>query len=311
MRSVTLLGLALAAAPTMVMAGGSLGFAIGTKHNDGSCKYTADYEADFEVLKAHSTVVRGYDADDCNFAQQALPAAKSKGFQIILGIWPDTEESYSKGKNAVKTYGNQYKDQVRAVTVGSETLYRGNFTGDELVEMIKEVKALVPDTKVGTADSWHLYANGTADAVVKTADIVLVNGFAYWQGSEISNASHVFLDDIAQATSHIEKVLKDSNRSPDDLEIVVGETGWPTEGDAYKNTETGRVSEPGLDNAEQFWKEGICAGLLWGLDVFAFEAFDEPWKPNSVGDNGEALDETHWGVYTAEKPAKAKWDLSC
>jgi glucan 1,3-beta-glucosidase len=49
--------------------------------------------------------------------------------------------------------------------------------------------------------------------------------------------------------------------------------------------------------------------LEWGVDVFYFEAFDEPWKPDSVGDSGQAMDETHWGLYTADR--KIKFDTSC
>ena len=76
-------------APAAVSAAGTLGFALGTKKADGSCKYTADYEADFDAIagEAGSKIVRGYSADDCNFAQQALPAAKNKGFQIVMGVW--------------------------------------------------------------------------------------------------------------------------------------------------------------------------------------------------------------------------------
>lgn len=54
------------------------------------------------------------------------------------------------------------------MTVGSETLYRGNFTGSTLLEKINDVKAVLPDgIKMGTADSWNKYADGTADAVIK------------------------------------------------------------------------------------------------------------------------------------------------
>lgn len=49
--------------------------------------------------------------------------------------------------------------------------------------------------------------------------------------------------------------------------------------------------------------------LSWGVDVFYFEAFDEPWKPKSIGDNGEAADETHWGMYTADR--KPKFKVEC
>lgn len=88
LKSVIPLALALAAAPVAVDAQRArLGYALGTKRPNGECKETADYEADFDVLKATSTLVRGYAAQDCNFAQKALPAAKNKGFQITLGIW--------------------------------------------------------------------------------------------------------------------------------------------------------------------------------------------------------------------------------
>ena len=88
MRFVTFSFVALAA-PALVQATGTLGFALGTQNADGSCKYTADYEADFDALSSASgtKLVRGYDASDCNCAQQILPAAKSKGFQVVLGVW--------------------------------------------------------------------------------------------------------------------------------------------------------------------------------------------------------------------------------
>lgn len=49
--------------------------------------------------------------------------------------------------------------------------------------------------------------------------------------------------------------------------------------------------------------------LAWGVDVFYFEAFDESWKPLSKGDNGQMMDETHWGMFTADR--KPKFDASC
>lgn len=74
---------------TAVSAGGRLGFSLGTKKPDGSCKTQQDYEDDFDAIKtnANSTLVRGYSASDCNVAQNILPAAKAKGVQVMLGVW--------------------------------------------------------------------------------------------------------------------------------------------------------------------------------------------------------------------------------
>jgi glucan 1,3-beta-glucosidase len=88
--STTLAAAAVAASgPSLVAAAGTLGFALGAKLGDGSCKYRADYEADFKAIAAESgsKIVRIYAADQCNTAQQILPAAKAQGFKVVLGIW--------------------------------------------------------------------------------------------------------------------------------------------------------------------------------------------------------------------------------
>jgi hypothetical protein len=81
------LTLLLAAAPALVSARGSLGFALGDKNADGTCKFQADYAADFKTMSGTSKLVRVYAASDCNTAKEILPAAKAAGFQVILGIW--------------------------------------------------------------------------------------------------------------------------------------------------------------------------------------------------------------------------------
>lgn len=66
----------------------------------------------------------------------------------------------------MQKYVPQHKSAVYAVTVGSETLYRGNFTGPELLSRINNIKQALPGVKVGTADSWNKYQDGTADALI-------------------------------------------------------------------------------------------------------------------------------------------------
>lgn len=281
-----------------------MGFALGTKMGSGACKTQQDYSDDFKMIKSNSgsTIVRGYAASDCDMAKNALPAAKSAGFKVVLGIWPDVEESFQKDLKAITDVAQQYTDTIYAVTVGSETLYRGNFTGEELAGKIKTVKDKLPSgIKVGTADSWNKFADGTGDAIIGTADIIMVNAFAFWQGASRENATHVYLDDMYQATAHIEKVAGGRSKAP---EIWNGETGWPTAvGTDYD------AAKGGLDNAKHFYQHGFCSLLDWGFNGFYFEAFDEPWKPASIGDNGKAADETAWGAMTADR--QKKFDLMC
>jgi hypothetical protein len=83
----TLVSLLLAAAPALVSAKGTLGFSLGDKNADGTCKSTSDYEADFDALKGLSTLVRTYSGTECDTPQNILPAAKNKGFKVVLGMW--------------------------------------------------------------------------------------------------------------------------------------------------------------------------------------------------------------------------------
>jgi glucan 1,3-beta-glucosidase len=137
---------------------------------------------------------------------------------------PDTDESYAADKAAVVQYAPQYQDQVYAITVGSETLYRGNFTGAQLLEKIQDTKSAVGSGfKVGTADSWNKYQDGTADPLIKGGvDILLCNAFSYWQGQTLANSSGSFFDDIMQAFGHIQSVAGSASSTP---ELWVGETG--------------------------------------------------------------------------------------
>ena len=267
---LALASIAFAATPTLALNRGTLGFALGTRKTDGSCKSTSDYEADFDAIKSNtgSTFVRGYSASDCNCAQQILPAAKSKGFQVVLGVWPDADESFNADKEALSNYATKYSDQVYAVTVGSETLYRGSFTGQQLLGKINDVKSILPNVKVGTADSWNKYADGTADAVIKGGvDILMANAFSYWQGDNVgSGAEFTYFDDIQQALGHIQQVAG----SLDSIEFWNGETGWPTDGGSDYG-----AAKASTQNAATFYSQGVCGMLDWGISVFYFEAFDE------------------------------------
>jgi glucan 1,3-beta-glucosidase len=82
---------------------------------------------------------------------------------------PDTTQSYQADLAAIQQFAPAYKEQVYAVTVGSETMYRKNFTGAQLATMMQQTKsALNGMFKIGTADTWNVYADGTADAVIQS-----------------------------------------------------------------------------------------------------------------------------------------------
>jgi glucan 1,3-beta-glucosidase len=52
-----------------------------------------------------------------------------------------------------------------------------------------------------------------------------VNAFGFWQGQDISNATHQYFDDIMQAYQHINSIAPGNK-----IELWTGETGWPSDG---------------------------------------------------------------------------------
>lgn len=85
---------ALTAAPLAVSAAGTLGFAVGNTNPDGSCKVQSDFESDFAAIQSNTdaTLVRTYSSSDsfgnpCNTPSEVLPAAKSAGIKVLLGMW--------------------------------------------------------------------------------------------------------------------------------------------------------------------------------------------------------------------------------
>jgi exo-beta-1,3-glucanase (GH17 family) len=281
---------------------------LGTKNPDGTCKSQSDYEDDFDAITADSgsKFVRGYSASDCKSAASIMPAAKAKGFKVVLGIWPDVEESFNADLDAIKGVAGKYADNIYAVTVGSETLYRGNFTGSELGDKIDKVRTSLKGVtstpiKIGTADSWNKFADGTGDEAIPHCDIIMVNAFAYWQGQTLSNATATYFDDLMQAFTHIQSVVGGASKGP---ELWNGETGWPTDGGSDF-----KAAKAGTENAKAYYQQAVCGIIDWGFNAFYFEAFDEPWKPDSVGDGGAAADEKHWGAMTADRGVK--FNLKC
>lgn len=87
MRVTNILSAALVACPLVVSAAGTLGFAVGNTKPDNSCKSQQDYEMDLDALSGPSKVVRTYTSDGCDTAKNIIPAAKAKGFKVVLGVW--------------------------------------------------------------------------------------------------------------------------------------------------------------------------------------------------------------------------------
>ncbi|CDR46624.1 CYFA0S24e01376g1_1 [Cyberlindnera fabianii] len=296
----------IAAAVSSVHAIGDLAINLGVQNSYG-CKTADEFKKELEILSGYTSKVRVYAASDCNTLEVLGPVAEEAGFTIFQGIWPNDDAHFSAEKEALQSYLPKIKKStIEAITVGSEALYRADLTATELANAISDIKDVIADitdsegnsykdTPVGFVDSWNIIVDGGSLPAIQASDFVFANAFSYWQGQTQANASYSFFDDIMQALQVIQTAKGET-----DINFWVGETGWPTDGTAFES------SKPTVENAAAFWQDAVCAIRGWGVNVIAFEAFDESWKPDTSGTSDV---EKYWGIWDANY--KLKYDLSC
>ena len=80
----------------------------------------------------------------------------------------DSQESYDSESAALKAVlTTKYSSTVYALTVGSESLYRGVKASELLPRIQKAAADFGKITKrVGTVDSWNKFQDGTADQII-------------------------------------------------------------------------------------------------------------------------------------------------
>ena len=140
----------------------------------------------------------------CYVPGALLPAAQQAGFQVVIGLWydsinptqclkdrafllllvltlpsrADTDTAFNADVTEFMKYAKQYQSAIYAVTVGSEALYRNQqdsttgLTASGLLSQIQSFSKTMTNAglsfKIGTADSWNKYQDGTADPIISS-----------------------------------------------------------------------------------------------------------------------------------------------
>lgn len=227
---------------------------------DGStCKTQDDWKAAFEAVKALPNGIntaRLFYSAECNSLAHAVPEAIAAGLHILVGIDDkDSDFELEKGAliDAIEQYGWGW---IAAVSVGSESLYRGDTGPASLATKIKDVRGMLkalpgyPGSSieighVDTTDAWFSTAN---KAVLLACDFLGVDIYPYFQtesNNHIDNARTLFDAAIAQAKKTV--AAAGSHAS-----VWVTETGWPVTGNALG------AAVPGVTNAASYFQQVAC-----------------------------------------------------
>ena len=234
---------------------------------------------DLAELAKVSDCVRTYSIE--NGLDQVPGEAAKVGLKVIQGIWLGSNrlKNLTQISTAVRLT-KDYPGTITALVVGNEVLLRGEMTTNDLAATIRSVKAQVT-VPVTYADVWEYWLRNRE--VYDAVDFVTIHILPYWEDFPI-RAKH--------AAGHVDAIRKQMAVAFPGKEILIGETGWPSqgrmrEGALPSRTNQARVVSEILDLAK---KEHFRVNLI--------EAYDQPWKRQLEGTVGG-----YWGLFDSMKRA--------
>src|SRR5437588_1418634 len=153
-------------------------------------------------------------------------------------------------------------------------------TTSDLAANIRSVKAQVT-VPVTYADVWEFWLRNRE--VYDAVDFVTIHILPYWEDMPVR---------AKFASSHVDSIRRQVAIAFPDKEILIGETGWPSEGRMREGalpsrTNQARVVSEILDLAK---RENFRVNLI--------EAYDQPWKRQLEGTVGG-----YWGLFDSVQRA--------
>lgn len=143
------------------------------------------------------------------------------------------------------------------------------------IDQVKQAKQVNQNLQVTTAAGYEILS--ASPSLVDACDILMLNSHPYWGGIDVDRAVAV----VSEQFRALQVLAGDKL-------VTVGETGWPDDGDTRVN------AVPSLSNSRRYFKNMELRARTNGVQLFYFEAFDEPWK----ADQEESGVGDHWGVFT-------------
>lgn len=208
-----------------------------------------------------------------------VPAlAQKAGLKVIHGIWLGGNRIKNRQQIEISiALAKQFPDVIIAVVVGNEVLLRGEMTSADLAATIRFVKAQVGNIPVTYADVWEYWLRYRE--IYDAVDFITIHILPYWEDFPIP---------ARNAAAHVDSIRKQVGVAFPNKEILIGETGWPSEG---------RMREgalPSRANQARVVSEILALARAEKFRVNLIEAYDQPWKRLLEGTVGG-----YWGLIDA------------
>lgn len=231
-------------------------------------------------VKPFADIVRFYSAG--GEVSKAYKIAHDMGLKVVGTAWLSGSSANDRAE-LDKLIDQCNKGYVQVACVGSETLLRKDLSAEQLIEYLNYVRKKLRNQSipVTTADSAGELIN--APDVRGACDLLMPNIYPYWEGVAVKDAGAAFASAMEQMSG-----------CAAGKEILVSETGWPTDGETKQDAVASDANAAAYFEAVRQWSLDHKTVVLW------FDALDEPWKQRDEGVAG-----AHWGLLTKDGKLKS------
>ncbi len=245
-------------------------------------------ESDLKRLQGKVKAVRTYSSGE---NLETVPQRAGKyGLKVWHGAWlNDNDKENLEQINLLIDHANKYKDTVERVIVGNEVLLRKDLTANELRRYIRQVKQRVTQP-VTYADVWEFWLRNPS--LADEVDFITIHILPYWEDEPIG-LDRREADGQLSIEKHLVDIYKKVQARFPGKKIVIGETGWPSDGRMRSDARPGRVEQV------KYFSIFRGAAEREGFDYNVIEAFDQYWKARQEGTVG-----AEWGLLDAQRHDK-------
>ena len=247
-----------------------------------------EVDNDLKLLRQYTSRIRTYSMLE---NPQVYRLADKEGLQVMAGAWLDNRlDNNEKEIAALVAQARRYPKTINRVIVGNEVLFRNNMPAEQLMAYADRVRAAVHQP-VTIAEPWHIWAR--YPELAQHVDFITVHLFPYWNGIGMnrvpkgSNPSEYgAINDAFNSYLALKRMFPNKP-------IVIGEIGWPSNGNRYM------YADPSVSNEAIFLRTWFNLAKREKIDYYIMEAFDQPWKEQLSGRT-----EAYWGMFNADRQLK-------
>ncbi|UPG86194.1 glycosyl hydrolase family 17 protein [Luteibacter aegosomatis] len=241
-------------------------------------------DADLKALSARFDCVRTYSMSQ---GLGAVPDIAGRyGMKVLMGIWlgRDPAANEREIKLGIEAARRDH-DNLRGIVVGNEVMLRGELSEKALAAYIARVNDAT-DVPVTYADVWEFWLKHPA--LAKVTDYLTIHILPYWEDEPVAPE---------RAVRHVADVYQQMKARFPGKSIMIGETGWPSQG------RTRRDASASLVNEARYLREFLDYAATVDMPYNVIEAFDQPWKRDLEGTVGG-----YWGIFDVD--AKPKFAMT-